>query len=118
MAMKKEMELLGNNDVYNTVGPPQDCRTLRTQWVQCRKMNNENKEIKYKSLFLALGNEQQYCIDYEKPFALTLTKSSLRLLSSLAAFYDLSLLQVNINTAHLNRQDRCADVRRASRLHI
>lgn len=50
---------------------------------------------------MAQGFSQQYGIDYEETFALTVKYDSLRLLFALAAVQDLSIHQMDVETAYL-----------------
>jgi Reverse transcriptase (RNA-dependent DNA polymerase) len=75
---------------------------LRSRWGLCRKIDNETGKIKYKARFVALGCQQVYRVDHSENFAPTLAKESLRLLISLTDFFELYVMQIDINTAFLN----------------
>lgn len=101
IAMRKEMEALKKNDVYEVTDLPAGKKPLSTKWVFKEKADKEGMK-KYKARLVIKGCNQKYGIDYQETFSPVVKYTSLRYLFSLAASRNLRIDHMDVMTAYLN----------------
>jgi hypothetical protein len=80
---------------------PPDRKTIDTKWVYKVKVNADGTGDRYKARLVAKGYSQTQGIDFNETFSPVAKFNSLRCVLSVAAFEDLELHQLDVNTAFL-----------------
>lgn len=82
---------------------PENSSLIKSRWTFKIKPGYNNKEKIYKAIFVAKGFSQVAGVDFDETrvYAPVVKHDSLRILLSLAAAYDLELLQMDVKTAFL-----------------
>ncbi|CAD5168045.1 unnamed protein product, partial [Musa acuminata subsp. malaccensis] len=101
-AMKKELKSMVQNDVWDLVELPNDCKRVGCKWVFKKKRDSTGNIERYKARLVAKGFSQKEGIDYNETFSPISKKDSLRIVMALIAHYDLELHQMDVKTSFLN----------------
>ena len=101
-AMDKEVQALGENHIWNLIDPPEGTKILRRKRLYKLKYNMNGKIGRYKSRWVAKGFEQRESINFKETFSSVIKSCTTRTLLALAAFYSLSIEQMDSVTAYLN----------------
>ncbi len=101
-AMKKEMDSIYSNDVWDLVKPLKDHKVIGSKWVFKRKTNADGSLERYKARLVAQGFSQQLGLDYDETFSPVIRFESLRGLIVIAVQKDLKLHQLDVTAAFLN----------------
>ena len=101
-AMKEELKSMVQNDVWDLVELPNDCKRVGCKWVFKTKRDSTGNIERYKARLVAKGFSQKEGIDYNETFSPVSKKDSLRIVMALVAHYDLELHQMDVKTAFLN----------------
>jgi len=105
-AMKKEMESLTENEVWNLVKLPYGKKAINCKWVYKLKEDCNGKIYEYKARLVAQGYCQKYGTDYNEVFAPVIRFESIRTVVSMAVRQRLILHQVDVSSAFLNGELR------------
>ena len=70
-AMKKEMESLYENEVWDMVEPPKGRKIVGSKWVFKEKMGADGTTERYKAGLVAVGFSQKRGLDYDETFSPT-----------------------------------------------
>ncbi|CAD5178822.1 unnamed protein product, partial [Musa acuminata subsp. malaccensis] len=101
-AMKEELKSMIQNDVWDLVKLPNDCKRVGCKWVFKTKRDSTGNIERYKARLVAKGFSQKEGIDYNETFSPVSKKDSLRIVMALVAHYDLELHQMDMKTTFLN----------------
>ncbi|CAD5192656.1 unnamed protein product, partial [Musa acuminata subsp. malaccensis] len=101
-AMKEELKSMVQNDVWDLVELPNDCKRVGCKWVFKTKRDSTGNIERYKARLVAKGFSQKEGIDYNETFSPVSKKDSLRIVMALVAHYHLELHQMDVKTAFLN----------------
>ena len=101
-AMKKEMESLYENEVWDLVDPPKGRKIVGSKWVFKEKMGADGTTERYKAWLVAQGFSQKRGLDYDETFSPVLRTESVRSMKALAGKDNLLLHQMDVTTAFLN----------------
>ena len=101
-AMKKEMESLYENEVWDLVEPPKGRKIVGSKWVFKEKMGADGTTEHYKARLVAQGFSQKRGLDYDETFSPVVRTESVRSMIALAAKDNLLLHQIDVTTAFLN----------------
>ena len=101
-AMKKEMESLKDNNVWELVELPKDRKAVGSKWVYKVKTDADSSVERYKARLVAQGFSQKYGTDYDETFCPVVRLESFRTIIALAVQHGLKLHQVDVTTAFLN----------------
>ena len=104
-AMDDEMKSQRDNKTWIIVARasvPNGKRVLKCKWILKLKRNADSIPVRRKARIVAKGFGQIEGVDYFEVFAPVLSYKTLRLLITLAAFYDYEIKQIDIVTAFLN----------------
>ncbi|GJU85926.1 retrotransposon protein, putative, ty1-copia subclass [Tanacetum coccineum] len=91
-----------DNMVWDLVDLPPGCKTVGSKWIFKKKTDMDGIVHTYKAHLVAKGYTQLYGIDYEETFSLVADIRAIRILISIAAFYDYEIWQMDVKTAFLN----------------
>ena len=100
--MKKEMNSLEENDVWELVELPAGRKPVGSKWVFKTKTNADGKIERYKARLVAQGFSQKFGSDYDETFCPVVRLESVRAVIALSVQYGLELHQVDVTTAFLN----------------
>ncbi|GJR10154.1 retrovirus-related pol polyprotein from transposon TNT 1-94 [Tanacetum coccineum] len=101
-AMNAEMQSMIDNMVWVLVDLPPNCKTVGSKWIFKKKTDMDGIVHTYKARLVAKGYTQLYGVDYEETFSPVADIRAIRILISIAAFYDYEIWQMNIKTSFLN----------------
>jgi hypothetical protein len=89
------------HDVWDLVELPPGKRAIGCKWVFRTKYNADGSIAKLKARICAKGYSQVEGVDYDETYAPVARLSSLRLLLSIAASFNLEVYQMDVVTAFL-----------------
>ncbi|GJR67055.1 retrotransposon protein, putative, ty1-copia subclass [Tanacetum coccineum] len=101
-AMNAEMQSMIDNMVWVLVDLPPNCKTVRSKWIFKKITDMYGIVHTYKACLVAKGYTQLYGVDYEETFSPVADIRAIRILISIAAFYDYEIYQMDVKTAFLN----------------
>ncbi|GKC83853.1 retrotransposon protein, putative, ty1-copia subclass [Tanacetum coccineum] len=101
-AMNAKMQSMIDNMVWVLVDLPPNCKTVRSKWIFKKKTNMDGVVHTYKARLVVKGYTQLYGVDYEETFSPVADIRAIRILISIAAFYDYEIWQMDVKTAFLN----------------
>ncbi|RVW99042.1 Retrovirus-related Pol polyprotein from transposon TNT 1-94 [Vitis vinifera] len=108
VAMKSKMESMYSNQVWELVEPPKGVKPIGCKWIYKKKRVIDGKVQTYKARLVAKGYTQKEGIDYEETFSPVAMLKSIRILLSIAAYFDYEIWQMDVKTAFLNGSlDEC-----------
>ncbi|GJW18915.1 retrotransposon protein, putative, ty1-copia subclass [Tanacetum coccineum] len=91
-----------NNMVWVLVDLPPNCKIVGSKWIFKKKTDIDGNVHIYKARLVANGYTQTYMVDYEETFSPVADIRAIRILISIAAFYDYEIWQMNLKTTFLN----------------
>nr|GEX61906.1 retrotransposon protein, putative, Ty1-copia subclass [Tanacetum cinerariifolium] len=101
-AMNGEMQSMVDNMVWVLVDLPLNCKTVGSKWIFKKKTNMYGIVHIYKACLVVKGYTQLNGVDYEETFSPVADIRAIRILISIAAFYDYEIWQMDVKTAFLN----------------
>eukprot|EP00253_Pinus_taeda_P020988 PITA_20988 len=101
-AMVDEMASLHKNEAWDLVELLAGREHIGSKWVFKKKTNAEGKVEKYKARLVAKGYSQVTRIDFGDIFSLVAKVTSIRLLLSVAAAFDIEVEQMDVKTTFLH----------------
>nr|GEY36995.1 putative zinc finger, CCHC-type [Tanacetum cinerariifolium] len=78
-----------------------NCKTVRSKWIFKKKTDMDGIVHTYKARLVAKGYTQLYSVDYEETFLPIGDIRAIRILISIAAFYDYEIWQMDVKTVFL-----------------
>ncbi|GJZ22077.1 retrotransposon protein, putative, ty1-copia subclass [Tanacetum coccineum] len=100
--MNAEMQSIKDNQVWNLVDLPPNCKTIRSKWLFKKKTDIDGNIHTYKARLVAKGFTQTYEVDYEETFKPVADIKAIRILIAIIAYYDCEIWQMDVKTAFLN----------------
>ena len=100
--MKSELESMYSNNVWTLVDLPQGVKPIGCKRVYKRKKGVDGKVETYKARLVAKGYSQKSGFDYKETFSPVTMIKFIRILLSIAAYYDYEIWQMDVKTAFLN----------------
>ncbi|GJT78793.1 retrotransposon protein, putative, ty1-copia subclass [Tanacetum coccineum] len=101
-AINAEMQCKIDNKVWVLVNLPPNCKTVGSKWIFKKETNMDGIVHTYKSRLVAKGYTQLYGVDYEETVSPIVDIRAIRILISIAAFYDYKIWQMDVKTSFLN----------------
>ncbi|GJZ17889.1 retrotransposon protein, putative, ty1-copia subclass [Tanacetum coccineum] len=101
-AMNAEIQSMMDNMVWVLVDLPLGCKTVGSKWIFKKKTDMDGIVHTYKARLVAKGYTQLYGVDYEETFSPVADIIAIRILISIAAYYDYEIWQMDVKTAFLN----------------
>lgn len=100
--MQEELEALIANHTWDVVQCPAGTEPIGCKWVYTVKLKSNGSIYHYKARLVALGNGQEYGINYEETFALVAKMTTVRTILAVAASQAWSLYQMDVKNAFLH----------------
>ncbi|GKC07866.1 putative RNA-directed DNA polymerase [Tanacetum coccineum] len=100
--MNVEMQSIKDNQVWNLVNLPPNCKTVRSKWLFKKKSDIDGNIPTYKARLIAKGFTQTYGVDYEETFSPVADIKSIRILIAIVAYYENEIWQMDVKTTFLN----------------
>ncbi|GJR71749.1 retrotransposon protein, putative, ty1-copia subclass [Tanacetum coccineum] len=97
-----EMESIKDNQVWNLVDLPPNCKTVGSKWLFKKKTDIDGNIHTCKAHLVAKGFTQTYGVDYEETFSSIVDIKAIRILIAIAAYYDYEIWQMDVKTTFLN----------------
>ena len=82
------MEFVYSNQVWNLVEPPEGIKLIGCKWIYKKKKEVDGKVETFKARLVEKGFTQKEGIDYEKTFSPVAMLKSIRILLSIATYFD------------------------------
>ncbi|GJU22779.1 retrotransposon protein, putative, ty1-copia subclass [Tanacetum coccineum] len=101
-AMNAEIQSMINNMVWVLVDLPPSCKTVGSKWIFKKKTDMNGIVHTYKARLVAKGYTQLYEVDYKETFSPVADIRAIRILISIAAYYDYEIWKMDVKTAFLN----------------
>ena len=101
-AMKKEMNYMASNRVWDLVELPDGVKAIGCKWVFKTKKDSLSNIERHKARLLAKGFTQRVGINYMETFSTISKKDYLRIIMALVAHFDFDLHQMDVETTFLN----------------
>ena len=84
-AMQAELQALEENHTWDIVPCPPIDKPIGSKWVFFVKLRSNGSLDRYKARLVALGNKQEYGIDYEETFAFVAKMTTVQTILAIAA---------------------------------
>ena len=83
-AMQTELQALKENHTWDIVPCPPIVKPIGSKWVFSVKLRSDGSLDRYKAHLVALGNKQEYGVDYEETFAAVAKMTTVRTILAIA----------------------------------
>jgi len=83
--MDEELQALQDNHTWDVVPCPSTIKAIGCKWVFSVKLRSDGTLDRYKTRLVALGNRQEYGVDYEETFATVAKMTTVHTIISIAA---------------------------------
>jgi hypothetical protein len=100
--MMKEIESLHKNEMWDLVKLPSGRKHVGSKWVFKKNMNATGQVEKFKARLVVKGYSQVEGVDFGEIFSPVAKLTSIRVLMSLAATFDLEIEQMDVKTTFLH----------------
>ena len=101
-ALDSEYNSLMDNGTWHLDHLPSGSVAIPCQWIFNVKYNSDGSIDRYKARLVALGNRQEYGVDYDEVYSPVARFESLRLILALGCITDAHIIQMDVCTAFLN----------------
>ncbi|XXG61102.1 hypothetical protein AAC387_Pa04g2839 [Persea americana] len=101
-AMQEELDALAQNHTWDIVPSPVGVKPIGCKWVFSLKLKSDGSLDRYKARLVALGNRQEYGIDYDETFAPVAKMTTVRTILAVAASQSWPLYQMDVKNAFLH----------------
>nr|GEY51367.1 hypothetical protein [Tanacetum cinerariifolium] len=100
--MNVEMQSMKDNKVWDLVKLPPNVKIVGNKWLYKKKTDMDRAVHTYKSHLVAKGYTQTLGIDYEETFSPVADIRDIKILITIASFYDYEIWQIDVKTVFLN----------------
>ncbi|BBG97094.1 transposable element gene [Prunus dulcis] len=101
-AVETELLALEENQTWDIVPCPSSVKPLGSKFVFSVKLRSDGSIDRYKARLVALGNKQEYGLDYDETFAPVAKMTTVRTIHALAASQSWPLHQMDVKNAFLH----------------
>ncbi|PKU77855.1 Retrovirus-related Pol polyprotein from transposon TNT 1-94 [Dendrobium catenatum] len=101
-AMEDEFLALQIQGTWTLVPKPSDSSVLGCKWTYRTKINSDGSVSKYKARLVALGNHQEYDLNYTETFSPVVKLPTIRILLAVALQYNWQVQQMDVANAFLH----------------
>jgi hypothetical protein len=101
-AMQAELQTLKENHTWDIVSYPPTVKPIGSKWIFSLKLHSDRSLEWYKTRLIALGNKQQYGVDYKETFSLVTKMTMVRTILVIVASQSWQLHQINMKNAFLH----------------
>lgn len=101
-SMDEELLVLQENFTWDIVSCPTNIKPIACKWVYSVKLNSDVSLNFFKARLVALGNKQEYDIDYDETFAQVSKMTIVRNILSIVASNGWCLYQMDVHNAFLH----------------
>uniref|UniRef100_A0A2N9IH78 Integrase catalytic domain-containing protein n=1 Tax=Fagus sylvatica TaxID=28930 RepID=A0A2N9IH78_FAGSY len=101
-AMQEELCALEANKTWDVIDCPAGVTPLGCKWVYSIKVKSDGSLDRYKARLVALGNNQEYGVNYEETFAPVAKMTTIRTILAIAASQNWDLHQMDVKNAFLH----------------
>ncbi|KAA0046069.1 retrovirus-related pol polyprotein from transposon tnt 1-94 [Cucumis melo var. makuwa] len=101
-AMNLELESMYFNLVWDLVDQHDGVKPIGCKWIYKRKRGVDGKVQTFKDILVAKDYTQVEGVDYEETFSPVAMLKSIRILLSIAAYFDYEIWEMDVKTAFLN----------------
>jgi hypothetical protein len=101
-AMQEELQALEENHTWDIVPCPTGVKPIGCKWIYSIKLRSDGSLDRYKARLVALGNRQEYGINYEETFAPVAKMTTVLLIIAIAASKGWSSRQMDFKNAFLH----------------
>ncbi|GJZ86191.1 retrotransposon protein, putative, ty1-copia subclass [Tanacetum coccineum] len=98
---RTQVQSMMDNMVWVLVDLPPGCKTVGSKWIFKKKTDMDGIVHTYKARLVAKGYTQLYGVNYEETFSPVTDIRAIRILISIAAYYDYEIWQIDIKPAFL-----------------
>ncbi|KAD7116757.1 hypothetical protein E3N88_04025 [Mikania micrantha] len=99
--MGAEMQSMHDNQLWDLVDLPPNCKTAGSKWVFKKKTDMDGNVHTFKARHVAKRFTQTQGIDYKETFSPVAMLKSIRILIAIATYYDYEICQMDVKTAFL-----------------
>eukprot|EP00268_Persea_americana_P005426 TRINITY_DN11818_c1_g3_i1.p1 TRINITY_DN11818_c1_g3~~TRINITY_DN11818_c1_g3_i1.p1 ORF type:complete len:152 (+),score=17.72 TRINITY_DN11818_c1_g3_i1:37-456(+) len=100
--MKEELDALQDNHKWEVVSCPPTIKPIRCKWVFSIKLKFDGSLDQYKARLVALGNRQEYGINYDETSAPVAKMTIVRSILAIAVSQSWPLFQLDVKNAFLH----------------
>lgn len=100
--MVDKLHALKDNHTWDVVPCPTTIKVIGCKRVYSIKLRSNGTLDRYKTQLVALGNRQEYKVDYEKAFALVAKMTTIQIVISIAASQGWPLYQMDVKNTFLH----------------
>ncbi|RDX78423.1 hypothetical protein CR513_41306, partial [Mucuna pruriens] len=101
-AMQDEIKSLHDNHNYDLMKLPNGKKVLGNRWIYRVKQQSNYASPRYKVKLVVKDFKQKKCVDFNEIFSPVVKMSSIRIVLSLAATFDLEVEQMDVKTTFLH----------------
>ncbi|GJU42608.1 putative RNA-directed DNA polymerase [Tanacetum coccineum] len=94
-AMNAEMQSMKDNQVWNLVDLPPNCKTVGSKWIFKKKTDMDGNIHTYKARLVAKSFTQTNGVKFEESFSPVADIKAIRILIAIASYYDYEIWFVN-----------------------
>ena len=96
------MQSIYDNQVWTLIDPTNGLKTIEYKWIFKKKTDMDGNMHTFKARLVVKGFKQTHSIDYDESFSPVIVLKSIRILLTIAAYYDYEIWQMDVKTAFLN----------------
>lgn len=101
-AMEAELKALEENHTWDMVSCPPNVKPIGSKWIYTLKLKSDGSLDRYKARLVALGNKQEYGLNYDETFAPVAKMTTVRTILAIASSKSWPLHQLDVKNAFLH----------------
>jgi hypothetical protein len=101
--MHDELQALQDNHSWDIVPCPAGVKLIGCKWIYTIKLHVDGSIERHKARLVALGNRQEYGLDYEETFAPMAKMTTVRIAMAMAVSKGWSLRQMDVKNLFFTR---------------